>query len=66
MNQFEFMIDTLTDYDNKRSDWYNKDTEDSTAESLALVESTLLHGYAITAVTQCNFPIKRVVERVSL
>lgn len=47
MDQFAFMVDTLTDYQNKKYDNIERDEDESLNESLAMVESTLLHGYTI-------------------
>jgi hypothetical protein len=64
MDQFAFMVDTLTDYQNKSYDNYGKEEEEATNESLAMVESTLLHGYTIREVTEYKTTLKRITEKV--
>ena len=64
MDQFAFMVDTLTDYQNKLYDNYGKNEEEATNESLAMVESTLLHGYTIGEVTEYQTTLKRITEKV--
>ena len=44
MDQFALMVENLTDYNFKYVRNYSLEDEDSINESLALVESTLLHG----------------------
>lgn len=64
MDQFAFMVDTLTDYQNKLYDNYDRDEDESLNESLALVESTLLHGYTIRDVSEYKTSYKRITEKV--
>jgi len=66
MDQFALMVETLTDYSAKRIDNFIKDEEESTNESLALVESTLLHGYPISDVSLYLTTYKRITERLPL
>ena len=65
MDQFAFMVDTLTDYDKKTRQSWPLNDEEATNESLALVESTLLHGYTITDVAEYKTVNKRITERLS-
>ena len=51
MDQFTLMTETLTNYNYKFVRNYILEDEEATNESLALVDSTLLHGYTIT---DCN------------
>jgi len=64
MDQFAFMVDTLTDYNTKYINKYIQEDEISTNESLALVESTLLHGYTIREVAEYKTTTKRITEKV--
>jgi len=66
MDQFAFMVDTLTDYRTKYIDNFIKEEEIATNESLALVESTLLHGYTITEVAEYKTTTKRITEKVTV
>ena len=65
MDQFAFMVDTLYDYSKKYIDNYPKVDEELTNESLALVESTLLHGYTIQDVAEYKTVNKRITMRLS-
>lgn len=65
MDQFALMVENLTDYNFKYLRNYSLEDEDSTNESLALVESTLLHGYTITNVQEYKTVMKRVTEKVA-
>jgi hypothetical protein len=65
MDQFTFMVDTLTDYSDKWLGNYIRDTDELTNESLALVESTLLHGYTITDVAQFETTEVKQTKRVN-
>jgi hypothetical protein len=64
MDQFAFMVDTLIDYRDKVYDNLGKEDEEATNESLAMVESTLLHGYTIREVTEYKTTLKRITEKV--
>lgn len=66
MDQFALMVETLTDYNFKyvvRK--YSLEDEEATNESLALVESTLLHGYIITNIQEYKTVMKRITEKVA-
>ena len=63
MDQFTLMAETLANYNYKFVLNYILEDEEATNESLALVESTLLHGYTITDCTEYKTTIKRVTER---
>jgi hypothetical protein len=63
MDQFTLMAETLTGYNYKFVRNYVMEDEEATNESLALVESTLLHGYTITDCTEYKTTMKRVTER---
>ena len=65
MDQFTLMTETLTNYNYKFVRNYILEDEEATNESLALVESTLLHGYTITDSTEYKTTMKRVTERKS-
>ena len=65
MDQFTLMTETLTNYNYKFVLNYILEDEEVTNESLALVESTLLHGYTITDCTEYKTTMKRVTERKS-
>jgi len=65
MDQFAFMVDTLTDYDKKYVDNYPKDSDELLNESLAMVESTLLHGYKILDIAHYQTVFKSITSRVS-
>ena len=65
MDQFALMVENLTDYNLKYLRNYSLEDEDSINESLALVESTLLHGYTITNVQEYKTVMKRVTEKVA-
>lgn len=65
MDQFGFMVDTLTDYDKKNIDNYPRDEEELLNESLAMVESTLLHGYTIQDVAHYQTVFKSITSRIS-
>ena len=65
MDQFALMVENLTDYNFKYLRNYSLEDEDSINESLALVESTLLHGYTITNIQEYKTTMKRVTERKS-
>ena len=65
MDQFALMVENLTDYNFKYLRNYSLEDEDSINESLALVESTLLHGYTITNVQAYKTVMKRVTEKVA-
>jgi len=65
MDQFAFMVDTLTDYDKKYVDNYPKDSDELLNESLAMVESTLLHGYTIQDVAHYQTVFKSITSRIS-
>jgi len=65
VDQFEFMVDKLTNYKKDFVDGIIKSEEEATNESAALVESTLLHGYTITDGGTYLTKLKRVTERVS-
>ena len=65
MDQFALMVENLTDYNLKYLRNYSLEDEESINESLALVESTLLHGYTITDCTEYKTTMKRVTERKS-
>lgn len=65
MDQFAFMVDTLTDYDKKNIDNYPRDEEELLNESLAMVESTLLHGYTMLESAHYQTVYKSVTLRVS-
>ena len=62
MDQFTLMTETLTDYSYKFVRNYILEDEEATNESLALVESTLLHGYTITNCTEYKTTLRRVTE----
>lgn len=64
MDQFAFMVDTLTDYQNKLYDNYCRDEDEALNGSLAMVESTLLHGYTIQDVSEYKTMYKRITEKV--
>ena len=63
MDQFTLMTETLTGYNYKFVRKYMLEDEEATNESLALVESTLLHGYTITDCVQYETLTKRVTLR---
>ena len=63
MDQFTLMAETLTNYNCKFVRNYILEDEEATNESLALVESTLLHGYTITDCVQYETLTKRVTSR---
>jgi hypothetical protein len=65
MDQFAFMVDTLTDYSKKCVDNYYRDEEELLNESLAMVESTLLHGYTMLESAHYQTVYKSVTLRVS-
>lgn len=65
MDQFAFMVDTLTDYDKKYVDNYPKDSDELLNESLAMVESTLLHGYTMLESAHYQTVFKSVTLRIS-
>lgn len=65
MDQFTLMVDTLTNYSNKFLDNYIRNDDELTNESLALVESTLLHGYTITDVAQFETAEVKQTKRVN-
>lgn len=65
MDQFAFMVDTLTDYSKKCIDNYPRDEDELTNESLAMVESTLLHGYTIEDVAEYKTKTISVTTRVN-
>jgi hypothetical protein len=63
MDQFTLMAETLTNYNSKFVRNYILEDEEATNESLALVESTLLHGYTIMDCVQYETLSKRVTVR---
>ena len=65
MDQFALMVENLTDYNFKYVRNYSLEDEESINESLALVESTLLHGYTITNIQEYKTVMKRVTEKVA-
>jgi hypothetical protein len=65
MDQFALMAETLTNYNYKFVRNYILEDEESTNESLALVESTLLHGYTITNIQEYKTVMKRVTQKVA-
>lgn len=65
MDQFAFMVDTLTDYNTKFVEKFVKSDEELTNESLAMVESTLLHGYNIADVAEYQTKTISVTKRVN-
>ena len=65
MDQFALMVETLTDYNYKYVRKYSLEDEEATNESLALVESTLLHGYTITNIQEYKTVMKRITEKVA-
>ena len=64
MDQFTLMAETLTNYNYKFVRNYILEDEEATNESLALVESTLLHGYTITNIQEYKTVMKRVTQKV--
>lgn len=65
MDQFALMVETLTDYNFKYVRKYSLEEEEATNESLALIESTLLHGYTITNIQEYKTVMKRITEKVA-
>jgi len=65
MDQFTLMVETLTAYNYKFVRNYIMEDEESTNESLALVESTLLHGYNISEPAEYKSLFKRVTLRTN-
>jgi hypothetical protein len=65
MDQFALMVETLTNYNCKFVRNYIMEDEEATNESLALVESTLLHGYTITNIQEYKTVMKRVTQKVA-
>ena len=65
MDQFTLMTETLTNYNYKFVRNYILEDEEATNESLALVESTLLHGYTITNIQEYKTVMKRVTQKVA-
>jgi hypothetical protein len=65
MDQFTLMAETLTNYNSKFVRNYILEDEEATNESLALVESTLLHGYTITNIQEYKTVMKRVTQKVA-
>lgn len=64
MDQFAFMVDTLTNYQDKVYDNLGRDEDEALNESLAMVESTLLHGYNIGDIAEYKTMYKRITEKV--
>jgi hypothetical protein len=65
MDQFTLMAETLTNYNCKFVRNYIMEDEEATNESLALVESTLLHGYNISEPAEYKTLFKRVTLRTN-
>ena len=65
MDQFAFMVDTLTDYSEKCINNYPRDEDELLNESLAMVESTLLHGYTILDTAHYQTVFKSITSRIS-
>lgn len=65
MNQFEFMVNHLENRANHWSDTMLYTDKDHENASLALVESTLLNGYAITNQRLYKTTLKKVTELVN-
>jgi len=59
------MAETLTNYNCKFVRNYVMEDEEATNESLALVESTLLHGYNISEPAEYKTLFKRVTLRTN-